>query len=289
MELTSVPSFLVRQAYLKETGFAGGGAGPEAADALAEQLASHWSRSSSATGTSSSSAESQQHQQYHSLPEPLGCHKPYCEARHAQCFSTYTPRSPAADLASLAVEKPANSGSSGGSTGSSSSSSSANNIISGAAEKQYSGLPVVLDANPGRFPRNTWTVSLPPGAEMEKHASFGYLDFKFSLRGDAQSGVLTLRFTTTIDQSPLVVCQPQCPWGKCKGGQRFLSDRTAITWTLNGDKITIPKPESLPEEDRAFQKDGVCAVLGRAGSTGLHELTAEVHDGVVFMSHLLFF
>ena len=264
---------------MKETGFAGGGAGPEAADAVAEQLASHWSKTAATSTSTSSSAESPPPHGQHHLPDPLGCHKPYCEARHAQCFSTYTPRSPTADLASLAVEHPASGSSSSDSSGGS----------NGDTTKEWSGLPVVLDASPGHFPRNTWTVSLPPGAEMEKHASFGYLDFKFSLRGDSKSGVLALRFTTTIDQSPLVVCQPQCPWGTCKGGQRLLNDHTAVTWRLNGDKISIPKPEKLPQEDKAFQKEGVCAVLGRAGATGSHELTAEVHDGVVFVSHLLFF
>jgi hypothetical protein len=262
------------QAYLKATGFAGGGGGPDAADALAAQLAPLWTPGLASV----------------ELPAPLGCFKPYCEHRHAQCFSTYTPRSPAADLAALAV-RPSGSfgGSSSGNSSSSRSSSGSGDGVGGGTAGEWPGLPVVLDAGPGQYPRGTWAVSLPPGADFAQHAAFGYLDFKFSLRGSPTSGWLALRFTSTLPHSPLVACQPQCPWGKCKGGQRLLSDASAVAWTLDGQPLTLPKPEALPQEDKAFQKEGVCVVLGRAGAAGAHELAAKVLDGTVFMSHLLFF
>lgn len=199
------------------------------------------------------------------MPEPAGCHSPYCLSTSAQCFSTYTPRSPDADLAALAVGP---------------------------------ALGVDLDINhdgkggassSGKL--STWVVALPPGMDLEHHASFGYLDFKLALRGDKSSGVLNLAFTATLKDgagSPVVVCQPQCPWGKCKANQRLLHDSRSVKFSLDGKALVPPDPKTMPIHDQAFDKEGVCIVVGYA-QKGKHKLSVEVLGGIIFISHLLFF
>mmetsp|Transcript_86230 Transcript_86230/g.167106 ORF Transcript_86230/g.167106 Transcript_86230/m.167106 type:complete len:522 (+) Transcript_86230:92-1657(+) len=58
--------------------------GQEAVAKLSGSLSSHWQPATP-------------------LPPPAGCHGPYCLSTSAHCFSTYTPRSPEADLAALMV------------------------------------------------------------------------------------------------------------------------------------------------------------------------------------------
>jgi len=118
---------------LSDSGFVGGGGGPAAGEALVVLLEKRWDggRGKGKHG---------------SFPPPIGCHEPYCGAGRAQCFSTYTPRAPAADLASLVVTP-------GGGP-----------------------VPSMLgDPGDGRQqrPLPEWVLALPPGADFEKHASFG--------------------------------------------------------------------------------------------------------------------
>mmetsp|Transcript_34122 Transcript_34122/g.62399 ORF Transcript_34122/g.62399 Transcript_34122/m.62399 type:complete len:106 (+) Transcript_34122:378-695(+) len=58
--------------------------GQEAMAKLSGSLSSHWQPATP-------------------LPPPAGCHGPYYMSISAHCFSTYTPRSPEADLAALMV------------------------------------------------------------------------------------------------------------------------------------------------------------------------------------------
>jgi len=86
-----------------------------------------------------------------------------------------------------------------------------------------------------------------------------------------------------------VACQPQCPWGKCKANQRLLNDAASVAWALDGLSRSPPDPKTLPEHDKPFDKDGVCVVIGHVQKPGKHELSVTVKDGIVFLSHLLFF
>lgn len=147
-----------------------------------------------------------------------------------------------------------------------------------------------------------WALRLPPGqdgANFERHKSFGYLDFKFGLRGAAPDGPLVLEVTTTVpldDEggSPLVVCQPPCPWGRCKAGQVALSAPGAVEWFLDDARkpLEVPDEKSLPEWARQLSTPDVCVVVALGVAPGDHTLYVTVTappPAFVMISHFIWF
>jgi len=250
--------------------------GQDTAAAVARRLESWWAapgleapEPNKPPGTASASAPPTWE-----LPPPVGCHRAFCESGHFQCFTTYTPRHTDFDLAKRVLPTAA---------------------AAAAASSQGRAHPKAAlprwGPRPQGHPKGTWAIASPPNTNADHHKSFGYLDFKFSLRGDKDSGELLLGFTSTLEGSPVVCCQPQCPWGKCKGDQVLLEDPAAVAWALDGKGVRPfkggKKGGGLHPHEAALAKAGTCVVVARAAEPGEHVLGVKVLQGAAFLSHLL--
>ena len=221
------------------------------------------------------------------FPPPIGCHPTYCgNASETHCFTTYEPHGPAAGLIDL-VKGPRPPAMRHGTSGA------------------FAGKNTAAASGSG------WTLAVPPGLDFESHAAYGYLDFKYALFGRPSSGTLTLQFTvqpsthkkkksmttttttTKTATTPVVVCQPQCPWGKCKADQRILDDVSSVRYRLDGVEATPIDEGALPSHDRPLVKKGVCCIVGYVkkppSRATTHELSVDVKAGLVLISHLLWF
>ena len=214
---------------------------------------------------------------HQSMPRPIGCHPAYCgNASSSRCYTTYDPHGPSVDLRDLVKggRPPA----------------IRHDSFGGANEAAKS---IVTTGKSG------WVLAAPPGLDFEHHAAYGYLDFKYALMGRPTSGTLTLQFSvepaadSTVRTTPVVVCQPQCPWGKCKADQRTLEDDDSVHYLLDGVSTKPIAETTLEPHDRLLAKKGVCCVVGYVDKPQkkaiMHELSIDVAAGLVLISHLLWF
>jgi hypothetical protein len=58
---------------------------------------------------------------------------------------------------------------------------------------------------------------------------------------------------------------------------------------LDGESKVPPDVTTLPAQDVSFDKPGTCLVVAYAKKKGRHTLSVQALDGIVYISHVLFY